>query len=187
MFAARLEHALVLLEGVIYVLGGFSGRELMTACERFSLATQQFTPMASMQHARDKIGAAVSGGKIYVTGYGRKDNSAVCSCLEVYDSQLNFFSSLPFALPSNSGTIGFTVGEEVAFLRGYCLLTYNPTTRQSDSYSTRPKRYSSPTPALVNGDCIYFVVNSDEGCLVAALDWRSKNVQDIRSLNHSAL
>ena len=183
MLTARRQHTVVLLEGVVYVLGGFSGRELIAACERFSLVTQQFTPMGSMQHARGSIGAAVSGGKIYVTGYGRKDDSAVCSCLEVYDSQSNCFSSLPFALPSNSGAIGFTVGDEVAFLRGYCLLTYNPTTRQSDSYPTNPRRYSSPTPALVNGDCIYFVVNSDEECLVASLDWRSKNVQEIKKIN----
>jgi len=186
MSAARREHAVVLLGEAVHVLGGYSGRELLTACERFSLSTQLFTPMASMLHARGNIGAAVSAGKIYVTGYGRKDDVSVCSCLEAYDPQSNLFSTLPFALPSNSGSIGFAVGEQIAFLRGYRLLTYLPTSQQTASYSAKPRRYKSPTPALVSGHLIYYVVCSDEEYLVAALDWRSKVSQDIIDLKEWA-
>lgn len=186
MSAARREHTVVLLGEVVHVLGGYSGRELLTVCERFSLGTQQFAPMASMLHARGSIGAAVSGGKIYVTGYGRRDDPSVCSCMEVYAPQSNAFSALPFALPSNSGAIGFAMDEQIAFLRGYHLLTYVPSTKQTESYPAEPRRYKSPTPALVMGHLIYFVVCSDDEYVVATMDWRSKVSRDVKDLKEWA-
>ena len=182
MTYARREHAVLLLDDTIYVLGGYSGRELMQECERFSLITHQFRPMGSMIHARGSLGAVVNNGKIYVSGYGRKDDPEVCNCIEVYDSASDSFTAFPYSFPSNSLSAGFLVGESVAFLRGYHLCLYTPSTHCSQQISVSPRRYYSPTPALVCSASTFLFIASDKNCCILQFCSATKTLEEVKDL-----
>ncbi len=71
MMAERYLHQLVALSGFLYAVGGSGDSVFRKTAERYELATNTWTPIASMAIARRSFAAAAMGGFMYVTGgYG---------------------------------------------------------------------------------------------------------------------
>ena len=56
------------LDGYIYALGGFDGRNRLNSTERYDPSTNQWTLMEPMHVPRSDAHACVLNGKIYITG-----------------------------------------------------------------------------------------------------------------------
>ena len=67
MIAARKWHATAVVDGKLFVMGGYNDGYL-SSVECLDLETGQRSEMAPMTRVRGRQGAAVLGGKIYVAG-----------------------------------------------------------------------------------------------------------------------
>ena len=63
MYSARCYVSVVTLDGKLYAMGGFNGRERLNSVERFDPVENQWTMVASMNRARSDAGAAVYNGE----------------------------------------------------------------------------------------------------------------------------
>lgn len=92
----RVDHSAVVLNGKIYVLGGFSGSTL-ARLEEYDPGTDTWTRKADMRTARRNFAAGVINGKIYVSsGMSYTDPNGVTylTQTEVYDPAANTWDSL---------------------------------------------------------------------------------------------
>jgi kelch-like protein 10 len=91
--AARETHGLCALDNLIYVVGGYVGREYLNTVCCYNPITQKQKYCASMHHARSGVGVCTQDGKIYaIGGYNGKIemNSA-----ERYSPNLNLWEMIP--------------------------------------------------------------------------------------------
>ena len=84
MSTERGAHASVVVNGKLYVIGGFAGgdmdQDFLSSVECLDLETQQWSAVAPMSTERDEVAAAVLGGKIFVTGgIASISEGALCS------------------------------------------------------------------------------------------------------------
>ena len=68
MITARSGHATAVLDGKLFVMGGYNGGDRLSSVECLDLETGQRSYMAPMSTAREHHGAVVLGGKIFVAG-----------------------------------------------------------------------------------------------------------------------
>ena len=81
---------MAVLDGKIYVVGGFNGAFLATV-EVYDPATNAWSQAAAMGTGRSNLGVAVLGGKLYAAG-GRNGTGSMhssVSLMEVFDPQTN--------------------------------------------------------------------------------------------------
>ena len=182
MSSPRRQHAVVFLSGQVLIFGGYTGRSSLATCEKFLLSTREFRGMADMRFERDKIGAAVHSQKVYIVGYGKNGAGSLSKCIDVYDPVHDSFAPIPFHLPTNSGTIGFTYENTVCFLRSSLLQTYDLDRSVSDQYTTHVRRYATCTPPIVSASKVYFLVSTDDEYVISCLDWSTKTNRDVLNL-----
>ena len=92
MSVRRHSHASVVLDGKIYVMGGFDGGHLDTV-EVYDPQADSWQRVASMPQGQSGHAAAAMGGKIYVTGGETGDDEAENSAY-VYDPQADAWTQL---------------------------------------------------------------------------------------------
>jgi hypothetical protein len=94
MSEKRQLHALVVLDGKIYAVGGYEGcGAVLDTVEAYDPQANSWQRVASMPQGRCKHTAAAMGGKIYVTG-GEDNQGSTLSSVFVYDSQANAWTQL---------------------------------------------------------------------------------------------
>lgn len=71
MHSQRCYVSVVELDGLIYALGGYDGKNRLKSAERYDPATNQWTLITSMNYLRSDAHACTLYGKIYVTGKPR--------------------------------------------------------------------------------------------------------------------
>ena len=94
MITARRWHATAVLDGKLFVMGGYNnarGSDL-SSVECLDLETGQRSEMAPMITARSYHGAAVLGGKIYVAGGSPVDT--VGTLVESFDAATNQWTAV---------------------------------------------------------------------------------------------
>lgn len=89
-------HCAVVVEDLIYVIGGCNGQISLKSVETYDASTNQWRRAPDMANPR-KHGAAVNaGGKIFVTGgYCDNDETSVEPSCELFDPLVNQWSLLP--------------------------------------------------------------------------------------------
>ena len=92
MSEGRFSHASVVLDGKIYVMGGFDGGHLDTM-EVYDPQADSWQRVASMPQRLSDHAAAAMGGKIYVTG-GEPNLGNPVNSVYVYDPQANAWTQL---------------------------------------------------------------------------------------------
>lgn len=68
MHSQRCYVSVVELNGLIYALGGYDGKNRLKSAERYDPATNQWTLIANMNFLRSDAHACTLNGKIYITG-----------------------------------------------------------------------------------------------------------------------
>ena len=96
MQTGRAYHCAVVVEDLIYVIGGCNGQISLKSVETYDASTNQWRRAPDMANPR-KHGAAVNaGGKIFVTGgYCDNDETSVEPSCELFDPLVNQWSLLP--------------------------------------------------------------------------------------------
>jgi N-acetylneuraminic acid mutarotase len=80
-------HGLTEMDGLLFAIGGHSGRARLKSVEFYDPATNQWTTACPMNVARSVAGVTSLGGSIYVAGgYNGKD---YLDTVESYDIELN--------------------------------------------------------------------------------------------------
>ena len=68
MAEARYAHAVAVLDGKLYAVGGFSGGDRLSSVERYDSALNAWEAVAPMASARCNFAMAVLDGKLYAVG-----------------------------------------------------------------------------------------------------------------------
>ena len=88
MATARQEHAVAVLDGKLYAVGGYDGG-CLSSVERYDPATNAWEEVAPMAAARDCHVMAVLDGKLYAVGGNGGFNNGDPSSVERYDPALD--------------------------------------------------------------------------------------------------
>jgi N-acetylneuraminic acid mutarotase len=94
-------HFVLFNEGLIYVLAGCNENNRFTnKCERFSLETNTWESIASLNETRDSISGTLDRRKncLFIAG-GRIDNGVLSNGIEKYDIEKNYWKELSIRLP----------------------------------------------------------------------------------------
>ena len=95
MNTIRFDHVTAVVDGKLYVMGGYNGHAL-SSVECLDLETWQWSQVAPMSTPRSAAGAAVLGGKILVVG-GRDDGDQDqdLSSVESFDPATGIWTAVP--------------------------------------------------------------------------------------------
>ena len=95
MAEARYEHAVAVLDGTLYAVGGYidDDDDALNSVERYDPAVGVWEAVAPMTTARESHGMAVLDGKLYAVG-GRNDDDGALSSVERYDPALDAWESV---------------------------------------------------------------------------------------------
>jgi hypothetical protein len=104
----RFGHAVVELNGLIYVIGGYSGGKGIGTVNTFDPATNAWRTVDSLPNPRYNLSAVALDGKIYALGGWLND--APSTVMEVYDPATNAWTVGP-AMPEAMSNFGATVLE----------------------------------------------------------------------------
>ncbi|MEP2989414.1 MAG: kelch repeat-containing protein [Parasphingorhabdus sp.] len=99
------QHAMVHLNGIIYIIGGQNGSEDLASLWAFDLTEKQWTEMASMPTARHSHAITVSENKLYVSGGRSAALGTEITAVEVYDFASDSWDILP-KMPTGRGGHG---------------------------------------------------------------------------------
>jgi kelch-like protein 20 len=69
MNESRNAHAITICKGIVYVLGGFSGKQRLCSVEKYNVREDKWTQVASMKDKRHYLSAcAIAESHIYAFG-----------------------------------------------------------------------------------------------------------------------
>lgn len=100
MITGRCFHTSVFLGDFVYVIGG-SGP--LKDCERYSLRQRKWAKVGSLKIGRERPGACVYSGRIYIGGGTGTDS------FETYNPVSNSFSLLRLRLPIKGSAVLFSL------------------------------------------------------------------------------
>ena len=104
MITARSGHATAVLDGKLFVMGGYNSGYLSSVeCLDLSVPNSQWTTVAPMTSSRYSKGAVVTGGRIYVAGGSRSS----IECFDPSDGLVGRWAAV-------SGTSQFTAGAKIS-------------------------------------------------------------------------
>lgn len=93
MNVQRSDACATVLDGFIYIVGGFNGVECMNSCEYYNPAINQWTSIMPMHQRRSGVSVISYHGKIYALG-GFNGISRLMS-VERYDPSAAVWSEMP--------------------------------------------------------------------------------------------
>jgi kelch-like protein 2/3 len=102
----RMTHGVGVVDGKIFVIGGFDGSRALKTVEVFSVKEGKWSAGPEMSTARKNMGVSVIGKKIYVIG-GCNYHGGLSSA-EVLDTETNKWSTLP-SMEIHRNEMGITV------------------------------------------------------------------------------
>jgi hypothetical protein len=113
----RIRHGVGVVDGKIFVIGGWSGSEMLKTVEVFSVNEGKWIGSSSfdvdsrdMPTARSDMGVAVIGKKIFVIG-GYNFIDGCLSTVEVLDTETNKWSTFP-SMKTARAEMGITVVDD---------------------------------------------------------------------------
>lgn len=116
MTTARWEAATVVLDGQIYVIGGYNGSYVDTV-EAYDPATSTWTTKAHLATVRSQLAAVALDGKIYAIGGG--DANSYYKTMEVYDPKTNTWTT-GTSMPSfREGVTATVLNGKIYVIGGY--------------------------------------------------------------------
>ncbi|WP_024833228.1 kelch repeat-containing protein [Ruminiclostridium josui] len=87
----RYDHEVAILDGKIYVIGGYNSSGYLNSVEEYDPATDKWITRATMPTAKEYHQVAVVGGKIYVIG--GQNSSGYLNSVEEYDPATNTWTT----------------------------------------------------------------------------------------------
>jgi N-acetylneuraminic acid mutarotase len=150
MPTARAGLASARVGDAIYAIGGrtgtvpCSGGELATV-ERYDIATQTWSTVASLPTARSDLAAITKGGKVYV--FGGCAAGAFLADVDVYDPETDTWSTAPTDLPTARAAM-YQVGKKggtIYVIGGYA---GGPALAVNEAYKVSRDAWSTATPML---------------------------------------
>ena len=85
------------LNGMLYVVGGFDGKDYLRDVDCYDPLTNSWTSIAALNQSRSAAGVTVMKGRLYALG---GFNGQFLSTVEVFDPQLNQWSFIaPMSIP----------------------------------------------------------------------------------------
>lgn len=128
---ARAYHGCAILDGKMYVIGGFDGLEYFNSCRCYDFETKQWRNIAPMNTRRCYVSVTVLNGNIYAMGGYDGHNRQ--SSAEQYDPRTNQWTLLPNMNVARSDADATTLNGRVYITGGFngieCLNTaeiYDP-------------------------------------------------------------
>ncbi|KFM57287.1 Kelch-like protein 8, partial [Stegodyphus mimosarum] len=85
MNQCRAGAGVVVLDGFIYVIGGFENNVPLNSVEKYDPDTNKWTFVSPMKYCRGGVGAATLGGFIFAVG--GHNGSQYLNTVEIYDAQ----------------------------------------------------------------------------------------------------
>jgi hypothetical protein len=170
MSAGRSNHCALYCEDYVYAIAGLDTENHYTNhCERFSLRTEKWEPIASLNENKDTVAGATDSTceHIYVMG-GR--NAEMCATIEKYSIQHNTWNILSLLLPIETCLHGVSL---IPF--DNTLLIYAGQNKASDSVNSfftlnlSTSAFSPVTPLGLTGGCVVdhaVLKNSTLTCLL---------------------
>jgi len=171
--AARWHAEPVVVDDVLYMVGGFNGCTPFADVEAYDPATKTWTKRASMITPRGGHGVASLDGKLYAVG-GTVDCGFHTGVLEVYDPKTDSWSgraSLPFARHGHSVAAAngklYAIGGDVDKGNGYLRLNteYDPGTNRWTERAPIPTPRSGASLVVVDGLIYVMGGAGDKGTL----------------------
>ncbi|XP_059619102.1 kelch-like protein 10 [Phlebotomus argentipes] len=139
-FGPRAYHGSVAIEGRIYCVGGFNGREYFSNCRIFDTVTKCWLPMAPMHMRRCYVSVALLDGMIYAMG-GYDGHGRQRSC-EKYDLRTNQWTVIAPMNAQRSDACACVLDGSIYILGGFngqeCLNTAEVYDAERDTWSMIP-------------------------------------------------
>ena len=158
MKTSRASHCAVVVENLIYVLGGRDNSVCHKSIECFNASTNHWTDRPSMNVARQFAGAAVSCGKIFIAGgYSYTDFRSVEGSCEMFDpvqDQWSLVSSpvvprAACAMVSFDNHLYLFGGEDCTYCRHDSVECYNVQNDEWELCGTLPKKLACVQASLL--------------------------------------
>jgi N-acetylneuraminic acid mutarotase len=122
MMLKRYGHNSVYLNGIVYVIGGFSHRDLpnempvtLAACEQFNILENSWTYTSTMMEPR-AFAAAVPLDDQFIYVFGGMHDFTVLQTIEKYDTSTDSWQTLFFSLPLPLAKLGAVLVDRASIL-----------------------------------------------------------------------
>ncbi|MFC1522469.1 fibronectin type III domain-containing protein [Elusimicrobiota bacterium] len=112
----RIYHAVAVVGGKIYAIGGYDSSENVKTNEEYDPATNSWAVRASMANGRTELEAAAVGNKIYAIG-GKNSGTTYVSTNEEYDPEADSWSDRA-PMPTGRGQLAAVVVNEKIYAIG---------------------------------------------------------------------
>ena len=125
MSVARSHHAVAVVDGKIYAIGGWDAADgqYLDSVETYDPQTDSWQQVASMPHARHSHAAAAMGGKIYVSGGDSPgdggEHHETVSTLMVFDPQADTWTQLEDMDKCRADHASAAIGGKLYVFGGY--------------------------------------------------------------------
>ena len=105
------------LNGLLYVLGGFDSSVRLKSAEVFDPVLNSWKEIANMGHSRSAPACTAMDGKLYVCG-GYNGEHCLSSC-ELYDPVLDKWEPMPYMMRARSAAAAICFGGKL-YITGGC-------------------------------------------------------------------
>lgn len=147
-------HAVVELDGMIYVLGGSSQGTAVGAAYAYMPATNTWRTLAPLPTPRDNLAAAVLNGQIYALG--GSVNGAASTVVEVYDPATGTWASGPALLGAMSDFDATVYNGRIHTMLNGVQQVFDPRANKWVTDSPMPTSRSGQGVAVI-GDTLYAI------------------------------
>mmetsp|Transcript_60231 Transcript_60231/g.107345 ORF Transcript_60231/g.107345 Transcript_60231/m.107345 type:complete len:457 (+) Transcript_60231:48-1418(+) len=107
-----------ILEGKLYICGGFNGTSTLNSVERLDAVNSRWDDMPPMQIAREGASAGVLGGKLYICG-GSDGRGQHFSSAERFEPSVGCWEDLPPMAKRRAWTTAGAIGGRLYVCGGY--------------------------------------------------------------------
>lgn len=159
----RGAHSVVVLDGKIHAIGGFTeglGREAVSAVhEVYDPVEDSWETLASLPDPRESAAAGVVNGKIYVAT-GRNNAGQDLRSMVIYDPQEDTWSSGPPAPTPRASAIGAVLDDRFHVLGGESIIQ-GQTFAVNERFDPALERWETDTPMLTSRHGLSSTVTSE--------------------------
>ena len=141
MSVQRSLHAVAVVDGKIYAIGGYGTDDLVDSVEMYNPQADNWQQMASMPQAMCRHAAAAMGGKIFVTG-GFTHGSPLSTVME-FDPEANTWTTLANMGMARAGHTSASIGGKLYVFGGK---RHNRTTASEEAYDPISNTWAQISP-----------------------------------------
>lgn len=153
MGVGRGQHCALVLNGSVYVFGGYHGHKVLASCEKYSISADKWAPISNLLTPLCYVSGAEYQGRIYLGGRWSAK-------LQVYSVAENDMVEASLALPDHSGASMVRIEDHLLILNNDVMHHFSPEQQTLKSESKRVGNgglFWSPVQWLAFGRALYIL------------------------------